>query len=338
MKAYLRAISYYLPEKILSNTELSHLHPEWSVEKISLKIGITERRIAAEDEFSSDMAVKAAQQLFSEYSLDKQEIDFLLLCTQSPDYLLPTTACILQERLGLSKNIGALDFNLGCSGFIYGLGLAKGLIASGQAKNILLITAETYSKYIHPEDKSNKTIFGDAAAASLICAETPQDGWRATIGDFVYGTDGSGSEYLIVKNGGLRHRKGQGEDIYEEGGFSRNNDYLYMDGKAIFNFTAFQIPDLIQRTIEKNNLKFEQIDKYVLHQANKFMLHTIRKRAKIPEDKFVINMANCGNTVSSTIPIALLNSIKEMKITPQEKVIICGFGVGLSMGAVLLEF
>lgn len=339
MNAYLKAIAYYLPEAVLDNAALSVAHPEWSVDKISEKTGINERHIAAEDECSSDMAVRAAEKLFDTHNINRQSIDFILLCTQSPDYFLPTTACILQHRLGLPKSCGALDFNLGCSGFVYGLGLAKGLIATGQAKNILLLTSETYSKFIHPDDKSNKTLFGDAAAAVLISAE--RDGVGnicASIGNFVYGTDGSGAEHLIVRNGGMRHPEKNGVDILSESGFERNDDYLYMDGKAIFNFTAFQIPALIKTIIDQNGLAFEAIDRFVLHQANAFMLQTIRKRTGIAEEKMVISMAGCGNTVSSTIPIALLQSMETGAITPGQKVMICGFGVGLSMGGTVLNF
>src|SRR6185312_12917425 len=160
-KTYINAIEYYLPELILDNAAISESHQEWSIEKISAKTGIFERHIAGKDEFSSDMAVKAAEKLFKSQKIDRADVDFIILCTQSPDYFLPTTACILQERLNLSKNIGAFDFNLGCSGFIYGLGICKGLIETGQAKNILLITSEAYSKFIHKDDKSNKTLFGD---------------------------------------------------------------------------------------------------------------------------------------------------------------------------------
>ena len=163
MKSYIKAISYYLPQYELNNAVIEKDFPEWSIDKIAEKTGIDCRYIAATDETAGDMAVKAAEKLFKEHNIDKSTIDYLILCTQSPDYFLPTTACVIQEKLGLKTSIGAFDMNLGCSGFIYGLGLAKGLVFSGQAKNILFITAETYSKFIHPKDKSNKTIFGDAA-------------------------------------------------------------------------------------------------------------------------------------------------------------------------------
>ena len=148
------------------------------------------------------MAIKAAEKLFSEYQIDRSIIDFIMLCTQSPDYYLPTSACIIQNKFGLSTNIGAIDFNLGCSGFVYGLAMAKGLIKAGIAKNVLLLTSETYTKFIHEGDKSNRTIFGDAAAATLIST----DGYAA-IEEFDLGTDGNGSENLIVRNGGLRNQK-----------------------------------------------------------------------------------------------------------------------------------
>lgn len=338
MKAYLTAVSYYLPEAALTNSHLSEQHPEWSVDKIAAKTGIRERRIAAEEEFSSDMAVKAAERLFTEHNIDRTIVDFVLFCTQSPDYFLPTTACILQHRLGLGKNCGALDFNLGCSGFVYGLGLAKGLISTGQAKNVLLLTAETYSKFIHPDDKSNKTLFGDAAAATLVSADATGLPIQAEIKDFVYGTDGAGAEFLIVKNGGMRNRRSDGQDVLEENEFRSNDNCLFMDGKAIFDFTAFQIPGLIKRTLGKNNLLPEEADHFILHQANEFMLQTLRKRAKIPEEKFVVHMAHCGNTVSSTIPIALYHTLEEKRVQPSQKVVLCGFGVGLSMGACVLAF
>jgi 3-oxoacyl-[acyl-carrier-protein] synthase-3 len=337
-KSYIKALEYYLPEKVVDNEVINQAHPEWSIEKISAKTGIYERHIAGEDEFSSDMAVKAAELLFASGKVDRAEIDFIILCTQSPDYFLPTTACILQDRLNLSKNIGAFDFNLGCSGFIYGLGISKGLIATGQANNVLLITAETYSKFIHPEDKSNKTLFGDAAAATLISANKNEDEVAGEILDFTYSTDGKGAGYLMVKNGGMKNRYNKGETIEDENGYVSNDDYLFMDGKAIFNFTAFQIPQLIKDTLSRNKLSMDEIGLFVFHQANEFMLQTIRKRSAIPEDKFLIHLKNCGNTVSSTIPIALSHAIIDKKIKPGNKVLLAGFGVGLSAGGVIIQY
>lgn len=336
--AYIKAVEYYLPEKVVDNEVINQSHPEWSVDKIAAKTGIYERHIAAEDECSSDMAVKASEMLFASGKIAKSEIDFLILCTQSPDYFLPATACILQDRLGLSNNIGAFDFNLGCSGFIYGLGIAKGLIVTGQAKNVLLITAETYSKFIHPDDKSNKTLFGDAAAATVISANKNDGEIVGEILDFAYSTDGKGATYLMVKNGGMRNRYQEGETVKGENGYVSNNDCLFMDGKAIFNFTAFQVPQLIKDTLTKNQLSMDEIDLFIFHQANEFMLQTIRKRIGIPEDKFFIHLKNCGNTVSSTVPIALYHALQNDKIKPANKVLLSGFGVGLSAGGVIIQY
>ena len=167
MKAYIKDITYYLPEKVLTNEEISALFPEWSAEKVANKVGITERHISADNGTATDMAYKAAEKLFAN-GHDRNQIDFVLLCTQSGDYFLPSSACLLQDRLRLPKACGALDFNLGCSGYEYGLAVAKGLIVAGIAKNILLLTAETYTKYIHPQDKGNRTSVGDGASAALI--------------------------------------------------------------------------------------------------------------------------------------------------------------------------
>lgn len=330
MKANIKAISYYLPESVLTNDLINQEFPEWGIEKISSKTGINARHISAKDEFSSDMGVKAAEKLFAEHNIDRSQIDFLLFCTQSPDYFLPTTACIIQEKLGLETTIGALDFNLGCSGFVYGLSLAKGLIAGEMAKNVLLITSETYSKFIHPKDKSNKTIFGDAAAATLISSEK---GFY-TLGNFIFGTDGKGAENLIVKQGGMRFPvSDKNEDIVDEFGNVRNDKNLFMNGTEIFNFTGEFVPQLTEAILEKSNLTKEDIDLFVFHQANKYMLNHLRKKIKIPEEKFFIAMEECGNTVSSTIPIALYEAQIQGKVDNCKNVILAGFGVGYSWAA-----
>lgn len=213
MSAYIKAISYYLPEKVVTNEALLQEFPEWSVDKVAAKVGVNSRHLAATDETAGDMAEKAARKLFDEYDIDPQCVDFLLLCTQSPDYFLPSTSCVLQHRLGLRTNIGAFDYNLGCSGCVYGLAVAKGLIAGGIARNVLLLTSETYNKYLHPSDKSNRSIFGDGAAACLIST----DG-IAEIGEFSMGTDGTGAENLIVRTGASRCRLSTGQCTMDDEG------------------------------------------------------------------------------------------------------------------------
>jgi 3-oxoacyl-[acyl-carrier-protein] synthase-3 len=332
MKAFIKEISYYLPEYQLDNKKIEQEFPEWSIDKIATKTGINCRYISAIEETSLDMAVKAAEKLFEEHQIDRKIIDFVILCTQSPDYFLPTSACIIQERLGLSTSVGAFDFNLGCSGFVYGLGIAKGFIASGQANNILLITSETYSKFIHPSDKSNKTIFGDAAAATLISTEG-----FAEILNLEYGTDGRGAENLMVKNGGLRNYNTKSEEIVDEYGNIHSDNHLYMNGTEIFTFTLSAVPKLIQNTLIKNNLESSEIDLFIFHQANKFMLDSLRKKIKLDIERFYVYLEDCGNTVSSTIPIALKNAQKEKRFKENNKVLLAGFGVGYSWAGTILK-
>lgn len=329
MEAFIKAISYYLPEKVVTNEQLVEEFPEWSVEKIAKKVGINERHIAAEDETAGDMAFKAAEKLIAENGIDKSTIDFVLLCTQSPDYFLPSTSCIIQSKLGLSTKCGAFDFNLGCSGYEYGLAVAKGLIVGGIAKNILLLTAETYNKHIHPKDKGNRTIFGDGASASLIST----DGF-AMIGEFVLGSNGSGFDRLIHKTGAMRHYQALNDLHDDENGNPLSSDHLFMDGKAIFDFTSDIVPPMIEETLQKNNLVADDVDLYVFHQANKYMINYLRKLMEIDKDKFYVFMETVGNTVSSTIPIALCEAQKEGRL--HGSVVLAGFGVGLSYGATIL--
>ena len=331
--AYIKAISYYLPEKVVTNEELVKEFPEWSVDKVAQKVGVDSRHLAAEDETAGDMAEKAARKLFDEYQINPKSIDFLMLCTQSPDYFLPSTACVLQNRLGIPTSAGAFDYNLGCSGCVYGIAMAKGLIAAGIAKNVLLLTSETYNKYLHPLDKSNRSIFGDGAAACLISTEG-----IAEIGDFVLGTDGRGANHLIVKTGASRQKVATKLSVEDDEGHIWYDDYLYMNGGAIFNFTLDAVPAMISQILDRNNIQKDDIDYYVFHQANRFMLSTIRKVCVLPKENFYINLSETGNTVSSTVLIGLKDCLEKGIIKSGDKVMISGFGVGLSWGGTILSF
>lgn len=330
MRVYIKAIDYYLPEKQFTNEELVNLFPEWTVDKIANKVGVNTRHIAADDETATDMAVKAAEKLFNNSSVSKEDIDFVILCTQSPDYLLPTSACIVQTRLGLRTNIGAFDFNLGCSGYIYGLAIAKGLISANVAKNVLLLTAETYTKHLHPKDKGNRTIFGDAATATVI-----SDTGFAEIGDFSLGTDGRGAENLIIRTGGMRNFEKKYDLKFDENGNPISSDYLYMNGSEIFMFTQKNVPIVFNDTLKRNNLTKEDLSLVIFHQANSYMLNFLRKKIKIGEDQFFVNMENIGNTVSNSLPIALCDAKKQNRL--QGEILLCGFGVGYSWGGVTIS-
>jgi len=337
MQAAVSAIEYYLPRKTTSTADLSTEFPEWPAEKIDEKTGIRERHIAAPGECASDLAVAAARKLFDSGQCRPDQIYYLLLCTQSPDHFLPTTACLVQQRLGIPTRTGALDFNLGCSGYVYGLGLAQGLISSGQAASILLITAETYSKFLNPRDRSVRTIFGDAAAVTLLSADPSA---TPLIGPFVYGTDGRGGPNLIVPAGGMRQPRTieTGAAVQDEGGNVRSQDDLFMNGAEIFNFTLDVVPQTVNSLLKKAGLEASDVDLFVFHQANKFMLEHLRKRLRIPPEKFQVSMSHCGNTVSSTIPIALKHAAQEGKLPQGALVMLVGFGVGYSWGATLVRW
>lgn len=324
-QASISAIEYHVPERTLSNEELAVYFPEWPADKIQSKLGITGRHIADDGECSSDLAVAATQKLFENHDCDPQQIDFILFCTQTPDYLLPSSSCLIQDRLGIPKSAGALDFNLGCSGYVYGLGLAKGLIETGQARKILLLCGETYSKLLKPDDKGTRTLFGDAGSATLI--ESAEVGIER-IGPFVYGTDGSGGKNLIVTQGGMRY---PGPPVSEESG-------LTMNGGEIFTFSVREVAVAVEELLTRSQLTRDTIDLFIFHQANGYMLNFLQKKCEIPEEKFYTWYSSTGNTVSNTIPIALHHALLEGKIREGMTVMLVGFGVGLSWSACIVRF
>lgn len=335
--AAIRGIEYSLPEGVESTADLAAEFPEWAVAKISERTGVRTRHIAAPGECASDLAAAAAAKLFASGKCAASDIDFVLLCTQTPDYLLPTTACVLQDRLGIPTSAGALDFNLGSSGFVYGLLLAKGLIETGNAKNVLLLTADTYSKLIHPADKSVRTIFGDAAAATLISAASDTE---PRLGPFVFGSDGSGAANLMVPAGGMRLPRSAETAVVEKdsSGNLRSRDHLFMDGGEIFAFTLRSVPKLVTGLLEKSGKTRDEIDLFVLHQPNRAMLDTLRKQLRVPPERFYIHLEDCGNTVSATIPIALKSAELDGALKPGALVALIGFGVGYSWCAALVRW
>ncbi len=314
-------ISVHFPERLETNEQLQAEFPKWDLDLIAQKTGIKCRYIAAPNETSADLAVAASEKLFCEHAVDRNSIDFVLLCTQSPDYPLPTTACLIQHRLGLSERCGALDFNLGCSGFVYGMAMADGLIQSGAAKHVLLLTAETYSKYIDGEDRSLRTIFGDAAAATLVRA-----GDAPSVSSFRFGTDGSGADTLLVSDGGAR----TGPEVLKPRHRKRWKSRLYMDGPSLLNFTVVAVPKLIEEVLTQASLSSQEIDLYLLHQATFKMLEQLQIRLGVDDAKLPIRLEKYGNTVSCTLPILISELRREGRITRGTSSLLIGFGVGWS--------
>jgi 3-oxoacyl-[acyl-carrier-protein] synthase III len=323
MRVKIDSIEYYLPEKKESDKDLLLDNPDWDMSKIVEKTGISTRSIASSDQTAVDLAFEAAIKLLKGVS-SKEDIDLIILVTQSPDYVLPTSACILQNQLGLSKKCMAFDINLGCSGFVYAISVASSLIESGVASKGLVLCSETYSKYIHKNDRTCRPIFSDGASATLL-SESNSD----NIGPFVFGTDGSGYEKLIVRRGGAREPKNIEDSTY---------GLLEMNGSDVFLFTLSSIPPCINMLLDKSSLRINDIDLFVFHQASKLVLENIIRIMSLDKDKVYINLKNVGNTVSATIPIALKDAEYQGRIKDGDRVMLVGFGVGLSWGATLITW
>lgn len=310
------AISTYLPDNILSNHDLSLRFPSWTPEKIFQKTGIRERRIASEDQTASDLAYLAAENLFSTHSIDRTCIDCLIFVTQTPDQALPTSACLLHGRLKLATSCAAFDINQGCSGYIYGLAVADGLISSGAASNVLLLTADTYSKLIDPTDHSVLTLFGDAASASLLTSDTPPT--ASSIGPTLFGTDSSGASSLYCTYTGWRVPISMQQP-------------LSMDGPSILSFTLSTLPSSLNDYLALSNLAIDSFDHIIFHQANKFILDKLYAKVGATH-KGIIDLEYCGNTVSSSIPLALAPFFNQSLPQGTRRILLSGFGVGLSWG------
>lgn len=319
--AKIKEIEFSLPPTWESNQDLLAENPGWDMAKIYEKTGIARRYLAAPGQTAADLCIEAAEKLFQPGKVSRDEIDALLFCSQSPDYALPTTACIIQDRLKLSRRTAAFDFNLGCSGFVYGLAMAGALVDSAFCHNVLLLCGETYTKYIDAHDRTCRPIFSDAGTATLI--ERSEDG---LVGPFVLGTDGRGYRDLIVPNSGAR------EDAEEK------NKHLLMDGASVFMFTMAAVPHCVNNLLDMARLRLTDIDVFVFHQASKVVLDDIVRNLKLPPAKVIRDLETIGNTVSATIPIALRRAADIGKIIPGQLVMLIGFGVGYSWGACLVRW
>tara|TARA_B100001964_G_scaffold224343_1_gene271069 strand:- start:62 stop:1039 length:978 start_codon:yes stop_codon:yes gene_type:complete len=321
MKVTIKSIEYYLPPTTEDGNVLKKENPDWSIEDIEKKTGVDVRYISAPEQTATDMAALAAEKILSS-GLQKKEIEFLILITQSPDYALPTSACILQDRLGLDKSCMAFDVNLGCSGFIYGLAIAGALIDAGLVHNGLLLCSDTYSKYIDKTDRTCRPLFSDAASAALLSSSDHND-----IGPFEMGTDGSGFNNLILPSSGTRVNDQQADD--------KN---LFMNGSEIFMFTMDMVPKCVNTLLDKSGTQIEDIDLFIFHQASKLVIDNIIRRLNLPEEKVYVNYNQIGNTVSASIPIALSQALQERRLKNNDQVMLVGFGVGYSWGSCLLRW
>ena len=332
--AALVAIRSQLPVRVETNAELAS-DVGWTAEEIFAKTGIRERHVAGPDECVSDLAFAAADKLLRETAVDRHSIQFLILCTQTPDHFLPATACLVHARLGLGENCAAFDVNQGCSGYVYALALASALIRSGMAERGLVLTGDNYTKFIHPQDRSVRTLFGDAATATLLQASD-----RPGLDHFVLGTDGTGARNLILPAGGTRlpRSPATAEPVTDDSGNRRAPDNLYMNGPQIFNFTLRRVPELFAQVLARSGRQKTDIDWFVLHQANRFLLDHLRQKLNLPPEKMVYHLENTGNTVSSTIPLALEQASADGRLRPGHCVLLAGFGVGYSWGAALCQW
>jgi len=342
---YINAISFYLPEETLSNERIIEEYHYYggtddaiTSDSIIQQCGIKNRHICPLKDTAKDLGNEASTQLFHEWNIDKKDIDYIIFVSDALEYKGPTTACIMQYNLGLREDLGAIDLLHGCTGWIYGLNLAKSLLLSKTASKVLLVTADVPSKVIHPIDVEIRSIFSDAGAATLISDQPLTNGLNACIQDFVFGTDGDGEKSLWVERSGTREPAdvawlSQHENLPNKLVAGR----LHMSSSKIFLFAFRRVPKLIEAILNKHQVRKEDVDYFVLHQANGTMLNFLRKRMKIPEEKFIICIEQTGNTVSASIPLAMKLQMDKKKFKKGDTILVAGFGIGYSWGGTLLK-
>ena len=328
MAAGISGLAYALPKGILNHSELQQRFGVDEMDRLIVNTGIISRRVSLESECASDLAFTAAEALFENSGIDHSTIDFVIFATQMPDYLMPTTACILQNRLGISKNAGAFDINLGCSQYVYSHGTAFALVNSGLAKKVLVMTGDTPSRIVNPKDRAVVPLFGDAGTAAII----EDVGESAGFQKFAFGSDGSEHQSLIWPTSGMREEKDEASSVeaVDKLGAVRSRNDMYMDGQRIFLFTLKTVPRSLKAFLTNNDLRIDEIDFFVFHQASKLIVDTIAKKMGIPESKFNRIYETRGNSGGSTVGIALHHAVTEGKIKPGSKVVMSAFGVGLS--------
>ena len=334
VKAQIAAIEYALPSQCVTNDDLDQAHPDWSIHKLARRTGVLTRYICGENETALDLAAAACERLFERELVAREDVGGIIVCTQSPDYIMPPNSTLLQHRLGLASSVAAFDFTLACSGFIYGLFLARSLIESGSLNNILLVTAEAYSKYVHPGDRATVALFGDGAAVTLL------RGGPQGVGEIVLGTDGSGGGRFIVAAGGIRIPKSDATSVetVDISGNVRTQENIYMDGAGVLKFVKKRVPESVREVLHKAGFSYDDISLFVFHQASGLSLDYLEQALAIPADKVYRNLSRVGNTVSASIPIAIRDAQQEGLIVPGSRLLLAGFGVGFSWGACIVEW
>lgn len=328
-------IEYYLPEKIITNDDIKKEHTNWDVDKTSEKTGVFLRHISANEETAFDLAKTAVYNLLNNLNIAKSEIGGIIFCTQSPDYIMPSNSFLIHKEFNFASNVWCFDYNLACSGFVYGLALVRGMIDTGMAKHVILINADTYSKYINNNDRSTSLLFGDGAAATLISYSK-----NDSLIDIELSSEGSEYKSFYIPAGGIRNPINQNTSLEKKDilGNIKSMEDIHMDGRLVFDFISKIVPTQINYLLKKNNFTYDKLDLVIFHQASKITLDALIKALNFNNHKCYINIGKVGNTVSASIPIALKNAIDENKIKRGDILLISGFGVGLSWGSLLLKY
>jgi 3-oxoacyl-[acyl-carrier-protein] synthase-3 len=334
MNIKINQIEYHLPEKLVTNEDLQKLNPGWDMDKIVQKSGVYKRHFAGDNETAFDLSKKACDKLLRVGKINKESIDGIIFCTQSPDYIFPSNAFLLHKYLDLKQSVFAFDYNLACSGFIFGIAIARGFISTGLANNILLVNADTYSKYINPKDRSAMVLFGDGASASVISKES------SGIIDMMLASSGKDYESFYIPAGGCRIPK-SAATLNEETDASGNIhtlENIHMNGFGVWKFIASTVPKQIKEILKKNKYTPEDIDLCIFHQASKMTIDSLVKALKISEKKVFNNIANVGNLVSASIPVAIKDAEDAGKLKRGDLILLSGFGVGLSWGTIIMRY
>lgn len=326
----LKGVASAVPAQVRTLEDDKKIFDEAEVNKISASTGVTRRHIVSPGVCTSDLCLAAAEHLLAGSGWGNGSIDVLVFVSQTPDYVLPATSCSLHSRLKLSKNCAAFDVNLGCSGYIYGLWLASSLLASGGGKRALVLVGDTSSRLASSADRSVALLFGDAGTATILELDT-----AAPPLHFVLGTDGTGQDNLIVPAGAFRNQHSEVTSIRREreNGNFRSDEELHMNGAEIFAFTLNEVPGMINSVLEEAGWDKTEVDAFVMHQANKFMLEHLAKRMKLPAEKVILTMGEYGNTSSASIPLSMTHALSGRLAQGEMRLVLAGFGVGYSWGA-----